>query len=242
MKKYFTLIITFVLSFQLQAQFLLKGKIEYEKTVNVHKQLGDNFWSPEIKKSIPEFNTSYFNLSFSNGKALYDPGRDANQKVNPFMSDAPASSNIVYSDFSSMEATTFKQVFDQNFLIQDSLKKYKWRITNETRKIAGFECRRATTVIMDSVFVVAFYTEEIVDPGGPESFNGLPGMILGVVIPRLFTNWYATKVELETVKETTIVAPRRGKKTNIAGMEKTVLESLSKWGEWGQKYLWQILI
>ncbi len=226
-----------------QAQFILKGKIEYEKVVNVHKQIGENFWSSEVKKSIPEFNTTYFNLSFNNEKSLYEPGKEIQQKKSPFMGDAPASANVVYTDFVNEQAVTNKQVFEETFLIQDSVKKYKWRITNDTRKIAGFECRRATTIIMDSVFVVAFYTDEIVAPGGPESFNGLPGMILGVVIPRLYTNWYATKIELETVKEAAIVAPKKGRKpTTTAGMEKTVLESLKKWGEWGQKYLWQILI
>ena len=243
MKKYSFLIIALLAVSQSRSQFVLKGKIEYEKVVNVHKQMGDNSWSAEIKKNIPEHQTTYFNLSFNNEKSLYEPGREIQQKRNPFMGDAPASSNIVFSDFTNHQAVTFKQVFDEAFLIQDSLKRYKWRITNDTRKIAGFDCRRATTVIMDSVFVVAFYTDEIVTPGGPESFNGLPGMILGIVIPRLFTNWYATKVELETVKEAALIAPKKGKKTTTtAGMEKTVMESLKRWGEWGQKYLWQILI
>lgn len=243
MKKCLLLIVSITALATTQAQFILKGKIEYEKIVNVHKQLGDDFWSPEIKKSIPEFHTSYFNLSFTNERSLYEPGREVQQKRSPFMGDAPASSNIVFSDFTSSQGVTFKQVFEEAFLIQDSLKNYKWRITNDTRKIAGFDCRRATTIIMDSVFVVAFYTDEIVAPGGPESFNGLPGMILGVVIPRLYTNWYATKIELETVKEASIAAPKKGRRTTTtAGMEKTVLESLKKWGEWGQRYLWQILI
>lgn len=243
MKKYLLLLLSITTLATTQAQFILKGKIEYEKIVNVHKQLGDDFWSPEIKKSIPEFHTSYFNLSFTNERSLYEPGREVQQKRSPFMGDAPASSNIVFSDFTNSQGVTFKQVFEEAFLIQDSLKNYKWRITNDTRKIAGFDCRRATTIIMDSVFVVAFYTDEIVAPGGPESFNGLPGMILGVVIPRLYTNWYATKLELETVKEASIAAPKKGRRTTTtAGMEKTVLESLKKWGEWGQRYLWQILI
>ncbi|MBX3242427.1 MAG: GLPGLI family protein [Chitinophagaceae bacterium] len=243
MKKILSLLFLVPIAQFTSAQFILKGKIEYEKTVNIHKQLGDDSWVAQFKKNIPEFQISYFNLSFNNEKALYEPGREVQEKRNPFMGDAPASSNIVFSDFTTEQGVTFKQVFDEAFLIQDSLKKYKWRITNDTRKIAGFDCRRATTVIMDSVFVVAFYTDEIVAPGGPESFNGLPGMILGVVIPRLYTNWYATRIELETVKETAIAPPKKGRKTTtVAGMEKTVLESLKRWGEWGQRYLWQILI
>ena len=41
-----------------------------------------------------------------------------------------------------------------------------------------FLCRKALTKICDSVVVVAFYTNEIIPSGGPESFGGLPGMIL----------------------------------------------------------------
>ena len=225
------------------AQFILKGKIEFEKTVNIHKQmdLGDDGWASTLKKQTPEFKHTYFNLVFAGDKTLYAPGRESNEKAGPF-GEGPASSNMVYSDFANQSTIAAKQVFDESFLIQDSLRKYRWHLTKDTRKIAGFECRRAFTVIMDSVFVVAFYTDEIVAPGGPESFQGLPGMILGVVIPRLYTNWYATKVQLEEVKETAIAPPKKGKTTNYSGMEKTMQDSLKRWGKWGTKYIWQIMI
>lgn len=229
------------------AQFILKGKIEFEKTVNQHKQMvigaddDDLSWFNTFKKSIPEFKRTYFNFSFADGKARYEPGRESTDKGFPF-GEPPANDNIIYSDFNTDRTTAFKQIFEESFLIQDSLKKYKWRITNDTRKIAGFECRRATTVIMDSIFVVAFYTDEIIAPGGPESFNGLPGMILGVVIPRLFTTWYATKIELTEIKETAVAPPKKGKSTDFKGMEKTVQSSLKRWGKWGAKYIWQIMI
>ncbi|MGN6491690.1 MAG: GLPGLI family protein [Agriterribacter sp.] len=228
---------------QASAQFILKGKIEFEKTVNQHKQMDagdDNTFAATIKKTIPEYKHSYFDLVFSGDKAMYKPGRETNEKSTPW-GDGPASANIVYSDFTTGQTIAAKQVFDESFLIQDSLRKYKWRITGDTRKIAGFECKRATTVIMDSVFVVAFYTEEIISQGGPESFNGLPGMILGVVIPRMFTNWYATKLELE-VKDAAIAPPKKGKKTDYKGVDKTIQESLKRWGKWGTKYIWQIMI
>lgn len=50
--------------------------------------------------------------------------------------------------------------------------------------------------ISDSVYVFAFYTDEILISGGPCSVNGLPGMILGLTVPRLYTSWIATKVTL----------------------------------------------
>lgn len=225
------------------AQFILKGKIEFEKTVNVYKQmdLGDDGWAATLKKQTPEYRHTYFNLIFSDGKTLYEPGRESGEKASPF-GEGPATSNIVYTDFNNQKTIAAKQVFDESFLIQDSLRKYKWHITKDTRKIAGFECKRAFTVIMDSVFVVAFYTDEIVSSGGPESFQGLPGMILGLVIPRMYANWYATKVEHEPVKADGILPPKKGKDTNYSDMEKTIQKSLKRWGKWGTKYIWQIMI
>ena len=95
---------------------------------------------------------------------------------------------------------------------------------------------------MDSVFVVAFYAEEIPSGGGPESFNGLPGMILGVVVPRMFTSWYATKLELENVTDATLAPPHKGKKIDLPGLKTQIQKSLKDWGKWGQKYIWQIMI
>ncbi|MBS1750763.1 MAG: GLPGLI family protein [Bacteroidetes bacterium] len=235
-------IVLFAASFS-KAQFILKGKIEFERTVNIYKQmeLEDDGWATTLKKQTPEFKHTYFNLIFSEGKTLYEPGRESREKPTPF-GEGPATSNIVYTDLDNQKTVAAKQVFDESFLIQDSLRKYNWHITKDTRKIAGFECKRAFTIIMDSVFVVAFYTDEIVSSGGPESFQGLPGMILGLVIPRLYTNWYATKVELEQVKAADILPPKRGKSSNYSDMEKTVQKSLKRWGKWGTKYIWQIMI
>ncbi|ULT40412.1 GLPGLI family protein [Niabella defluvii] len=42
--------------------------------------------------------------------------------------------------------------------------------------------------------MVAFYTDEIITKAGPESFNGLPGMILGLAIPHQHITIFATSV------------------------------------------------
>ena len=51
------------------------------------------------------------------------------------------------------------------------LEKIEWKITNDERVIAGLDCRKAVGRIMDSVYVIAFYSEQILVSGGPESFN-----------------------------------------------------------------------
>lgn len=221
-----------------QSKFISKGRIEFERKVNIHAQMEGEL-AEQFKKLIPQYYTTYFDLIFAGDKSIYKPGKEGDKNN---MWGRPASENIVYSDFTNKKYLARKQVFEQAYLIEDSLRNAVWKITNDKRDIAGYECRRATTVIMDSVFVVAFYTDEIMISGGPESFSGLPGTILGLVIPRLHTTWYATKVENYTPKDEDFLPPSKGKKTNNAQLKTTLTNSLKDWGKWAQRNIWAIMI
>ena len=122
------------------------------------------------------------------------------------------------------------------------MRNIKWKITDETRAIAGFQCRRANALIMDSIYVVAFYTDEIITNGGPESFSGLPGMILGVAIPHEHITWFATKVYTETIPEASVKPPVKGKKITNANLLTTLQDRMKDWGKWARRYILQIMI
>jgi len=223
-----------------QTKFITKGKIEFERRTNVWADLKGSF-AEQIKKVTPQYQSFFYDYEFDGNHSIYKPGREADTKPNGFFG-APATDNEVYSDYSTGKSIAHKNVFEKSFLIEDSLRHATWKITNDFREIAGFNCRRATTIIMDSVFVVAFYTDEIITPGGPESFNGLPGMILGLVINRLHTTWYATKVVVNSVNVKDIAPPQKGKVTTNTELMETLKKSLSDWGEYGNRNIWAIMI
>lgn len=244
-----TAILFSVVSTQAQQIFIEKGKIEFERTLNIHKRMEDdmaennNTYLDAIKKQVPPLKSAYFNLYFDKDKTLYEPGREVEAaKKTPEWTNGPAEDNIVYSDLTAQSFSSQKNVFENTYNIQDSLRKAEWKITSDTRTIAGFECRKATTIIMDSVFVFAFYTDQIITRGGPESFSGLPGMILGIAIPRMHTTWFATKLVTSDPKISTIAPPKKGKKTNVGSLKTTLYNSLKQWGKYGQRYTWSILI
>ena len=224
--------------------FLNHGKIEYERRVNVFAQIGndDDQWSEFRKKLSNHFKTSYFDLLFTNDKSLYRPGRESSDRELFNFWQAPAQDNIVYSDLASDKAISEKNVFEQNFLVQDSLRPIRWKITDETRDIAGFSCRRANAIIMDSIYVVAFYTDEILTGSGPESFTGLPGMILGVSLPHQHISWFATRVEAIPVAESQVEPPAKGKKVNNATLTQTIKSTLKNWGKLGQQFMEAVLL
>ena len=228
-----------------QTKFLVKGKIEFERKINVHKQIeqqeDNSDWYKEFILKQPKFYTSYFDLQFDGSKTIYKPGRES-EPFNNWWLVCPSKENVVMADLEKQLLNSQKKVFEDTYVLQDSIGKIEWKISEEFRTIAGFECRKAVAIICDSVYVVAFYTDEITVTGGPESFNGLPGMILGLAIPRLYTTWFATKVELIDPKPTDFAVPSRGKKITEENLQALLQKSLKDWGKQGQRNIWWVML
>ncbi|MEP6746379.1 MAG: GLPGLI family protein [Bacteroidota bacterium] len=235
-----------ITSVKLHAQnniFLTEGKIEFEKKLNLYSQLDeqDEAWTDLMKKSRPKFKVSYFDLLFSKNKTIYQPGRENPDNLKLFDWNI-AQENVVYAELDSSKSVSQKKVFEEVFLFEDSTRRIEWKITDETRMIAGFQCRRANAIIMDTVYVVAFYTDDILAPGGPESFNGLPGMILGVSLPHQHVSWFATKVAAVPVTASQLKAPAKGKKVTTKTVQEVLKDKLKYWGKEKQQNLEALML
>jgi GLPGLI family protein len=241
---YVLTLLSVILCLQTTAQnsiFLSEGKIEFEKKDNLFARMDpDHNWPEELRKTIPQFKTTYFDLVFTRNRSLYKPGRENTE--NTKLWEQPGEENVVYSELDNAKSISQKKVFEQLFLVQDSIRKISWKITDETRTIAGFNCRRANAVILDSIYVVAFYTDEILTSGGPESFTGLPGMILGIALPHQHLTWFATKVQAIKVGDAELAAPQKGKKLTNSAFKQALESSMKQWGTQGQGYIQAALL
>jgi GLPGLI family protein len=230
------------LHMQAQTKFVTAGKIEYERKTNQFAFMDEgDMWDEMARKSLSKFLTNYFDLTFKGNRTLFTTGRDPDIKQNRYWGIF-ASENTIFSDLDSNKSITQRSIYSDAYLVSDSLRHIDWKITTEMRKIAGFDCRKAVGRVMDSIIVIAFYTDEILSSGGPESFSGLPGMILGLAIPRLHTTWYATKLQLVEVTDKELQAPRKGKKMTGEVYRTQVKEILKNWGEESVKRQWQFLL
>ncbi|RYY65501.1 MAG: GLPGLI family protein [Chitinophagaceae bacterium] len=237
MKKLFFLLSFFAaLGAGAQTRFFGQVKIEYERTVNVpayYKELNAE-WFDRIKDRLPQSVTTYHEFIGDSTRSLFRPGKEAS--LDPRMFYRPvADKNVVYTDFSAQHTVSQKPVYDETFLVEDSLSKINWKITSDTRVIAGFECRKAVGILDDSVAIFAFYSNEIMIPGGPEGVHGLPGMILGMGIPRLHTTWFATKVDVFDIPMSQVKPATKGKKMTRAALMKQLGDILRDWGTYGSK-------
>lgn len=186
-----------------QSLFLDKGKITYERRVSQFA-LQENYsdedfikstFYEEIKKAFPKVIVDQFVLEFDAQQSLYKAGEETTENKYLMNQFKPDDKEYTYQNFKDKLYFSESNLFENKYKIKDSLQHYTWRFTGETREIAGFECKKAVTVIEDSVVVVAFYTDEITPSVGPMGFHGLPGAILGMAVPRLYLNLFATKVE-----------------------------------------------
>lgn len=227
-KMYFLGTLLFLLAGAHAQIFISKAKIEYEVKSDIRKTMGNNTWDEMLKDKLPRFKTGYFTLTFANGKSLYQFDHWGAPKLPDFMTRGEDENKYFYnynSDIYNMQ----KNVYGSDLDIADSIPKLNWRLVNENRVIAGFNCRKAYAVVFDSVYVFAFYTEEITLPGGPASFHGLPGTILGVTIPRLYTSWIATKVEVNDVPVNTIKPVDAKNNITLNELESIMQERTKDW-------------
>lgn len=193
-------------------QFINKGSIEFEVITNVKKTMGNSSWDEMLKDQMPTFKTAYYNFTFADNKSLYKFDHYDEKKARvPENLRRGEDENEWYNDFTAGQAINQKSIFGTLLNLKDSIGTITWKISNESRMIAGFNCRKAVGKILDSVYVFAFYTDEITISGGPCSINGLPGMIMGVTIPRLYVSMMATKLNVAEVKEN-IIKPSLSKK------------------------------
>lgn len=211
------------------------GKIYYEIKVNTHKQMqrdGDNAWFERMKDKIPKYKVTNYELEFNANESLFfksknQPEVDANT---PLWMKNDDEVSTIYKSNTTNTIVHQKTIMDKLFLIQDTMMNYKWIMGNEFRIIAGYNCRRVSTIIMDSIYVIAFYTDAILPSCSPFSFKGLPGGILGLVFPRLNQTVFATKVEAFTKERTVFDIPTKGEKVNYQkAMDLIKSKSTNSW-------------
>lgn len=222
------LIFLLLVGLNVQAQFAYfpqEGSITYEKTVHVKNLMqrhintlkaDDPFskrYYEEMRGRAPETAVLKKHLAFRNHEVSYEPVKETLDPIvnTLLMSGILDNQAVVYQNLEKGEIRMAFEMDGANIYIEDQLLDVKWKLTNEYRNIAGYECRRANGVTLDSVYLVAFYTDQIPTSAGPGAVHGLPGMILGLVVPEQHYNIYATKVDYTPPSVKTQVAGRRDK-------------------------------
>ena len=107
-------------------------------------------------------------------------------------------------------------------------------MTESTRYIDKYHCRKAVYEKNDSTRIYAWFAVELETSTGPEGFNGLPGTILGLATEDGGIIYFAKEIE-EMTPTTQDLNYDLGKNTiyTMTMLEKEIEEkfSNSKWGK-----------
>lgn len=173
--------------------FFKSGTVEYERTQNIMATFNhDPRLQGYVDKTGSEIYTSFFTLTILPDQTLYQFSKN-NGRYNQFP-EMPADINTVYYDLKNKKKVVQKNINGKEYTITNEARNLEWKLTDERRTIAGYDCRRANTLLFDSIYVVAFFCDKFIPQVGPESFGGLPGLILGLAIPNEHISWFAKKV------------------------------------------------
>lgn len=228
-----------------QEGFFSTIKVEYEKTTSVralYKDLEENSsWFQQWQDRYPVSVINYYEFTGDSTHSIYKPGKETATDPRAWYRPV-ADKNVVYTDYKKGRTISQKPVFEETFLMEDSVLNIKWKLTGDVRTIAGYDCRKAIGILNDTIAIFAFYADELMIPGGPEAVHGLPGMILGMGIPRLHATWFATRVEVFDVKMNLVKPATKGKKVNRAAMMESLGKVLKNWGTYGSKLIINFVI
>ena len=231
-----------------------EAKISYERKINMHRNLPD----PQMKSMVPEFRTDKFELIFNEAVSLFRSVVD-DEAPDPFANAGGGGGGGMRMNFRMPTANTYTDLakqtqyeerafFEKEFLIIDSLKQYKWKLSEETKTIAKQLCKKATTMISapqirmrvsmggggnntdttantprapKETELVVWYAENIPVSFGPDNYSGLPGVIMEIDQDNGATVTTAVEVSTKYPKKE-LVAPTKGDKMNRAQFQENM--------------------
>ncbi len=185
---------------------ITQAKITFERKTNLFKKFKDER-TREWMKEENKIKIDEFELFVTDTNCVFRPKEtDVREQM-----DWATQKNTVYQNSKTNTKYIIKNMWGDELHLQDSLRKRTWKITDGMRKIAGYNCRKAIWQLNDTMRIYAWFSYDITPSFGPETFNGLPGTILGLATEDGGVIYFAKKVELVAAPANTFVIPKKKK-------------------------------
>lgn len=223
-KKIITIVTLLLIAIQGNSQ-IRSGVIQYERRINLLKRY------PEMKMMLERrggstIKTDLFSLYFTDSSTYFIPALDVPQERG--MGWFTTSNS--YQENLRTQQRLMKLDFLGNYLyVEDSIKSIPWKFTDNKRKIAGYNCRKAVWQKNDTTRIYAWYTEAIYPTCGPDGISGLPGAILGLASEDGSLVYFAQSIEGKEINLDNLTPLfKRKKALTYAEFKQTVTEMISQ--------------
>ena len=208
-----------------------EGKVTYERVSQMQGHININ----GMDQIMPQSRKDNFELTFGNNQSLWKAAEQENNDENTAGGGegvqihmiVAGSNDVLFTNFETGKKTEKREFLDKTFIIDDSVRPMKWKMTGETKTILNMPCMKATATnistrttmnidngkmerkeIQDTANIVAWFTSGIPVSAGPAEYQGqLPGLILEMDIHDGRQVFKATgiteKADLAIIKEPT---------------------------------------
>jgi GLPGLI family protein len=223
--------ITAVVSAQMK-----QGTITYDRTVQMQINFHGAGMPEGMQQNIPQSRTDKYELVFGNNQSIWRNAAMDDDDAGTFSAGeggmqirmvVAGSNDVVYHNFDNAQKIERRELFDKTFIVGDSIRPLKWKMTGETKDILGHKCMKATSTristttrmtmddgkmerkeVTDTSTIIAWVASDIPVSTGPAEFQGqLPGAILELDVNNGRQVYKATdikeKADLALIKEPT---------------------------------------
>lgn len=209
------------------------AKITFERKTNLYKKFKK--WNiQDWMKEEDKIKIDYFELFISDSISVFKPQESDLKESFSWAT----SKNTVFQNFSTDKCYMVKTIWGEELHLTDSLAKRRWQITENTRKIAGYVCRKAYWQFNDSTRIYAWFSYDLLPSTGPETFNGLPGTILGLATEDGGVVYFAKKVEIQMPGPELFVLPKKKKIYNVPELKAELTKQYGK-EKWFKQMLYE---
>jgi len=186
---------------------ITSAKITFERKTNLYKKFKHWDGVKDWIKEEDRVKIDYFEMFIADTVSTFKPVEsDLHDEF-----EWATAKNSVYQNLNSGRIYLVKNMWGEEMHLTDSFISRKWQITENTRNIAGYICRKAIWKANDSTRIYAWFSYDLTPSTGPERFNGLPGTILGIATEDGGVVYFAKKVEILKPDPLLFIHPKRKK-------------------------------
>ncbi len=238
-------------SFLIGNSQIQKGRIVFERTVQIQIAIATANGEPDmaLQNMLPKTRTDRYELLFHTNQTLWKQLEEERPEADNMVFSngggmtvramSMGSDDVLFSNLETGKKVEQRELGTKKYVVEDSLLKLKWKLSEETKTILGQLCRKATSEristrmmmnmdngkmerkeVADTSVIVAWFSPSIPVSAGPAEYQGqLPGMILEMDLNNGRSHYIAVELS-EKADYASIKEPKSNKRISQAEFNK----------------------
>ncbi|MEM0962737.1 MAG: GLPGLI family protein [Bacteroidota bacterium] len=213
----------------------LSGTIAYEITTRLDidlppelQHMADQFPSSNTQNKLLHFTESASLLVTAPAEEDAEEDTDFSSRGMRVMFRRSAEDNALFVDRDANRSVERRDFMGRTFLIDGEPEPMAWRLTDEQSEFLGYPCMKAIATVQDTVQVEAWFTPQIPVSAGPDTYGGLPGLILVLTVDDARQTYIAREVTLGPLAEGTLSEPEDGRRVTRERFDEIMEERLNE--------------